>query len=473
MTYAPSRTTHRAFTLIEVLVATIVLGLGVLGLSALFAGAATQQQTAASVSRSVAFTQSGVGLLGEKLSGIYNAGGSATVPDGTWDALVSDDPSTRLGGVLRTAFASFPLASSSQFGFLTDATSGVFGTIEDVPPGVYSLPTTPLRHDRIWIGDGFEIRIRLYTGVFGEGREIAYSMDTRIGPLGDPALQQFLMGNAPPPNLVRLWLNGRYRDPASPGDFVTLNTGFDGGAAVINGQILVPPVTGGNSSWRNGEIVSSGYRWFDDLLVSINDRTQYISSETAPNGRLPVMSYHVLYRESNGIAEVAVLTYSLRPLSALRNRRDELPFIPPDTREDFAADEAVLREIEVRLGQDEAGNYYIVPIEDDNDWVVESGQILLMSSIDGAASAPTSPGVEPDPGADTPVRVLTVRTIDGERRAILEDSPRIGSRSVLENPNDTIDIHVWAVAPLVRSRSSDRTEWQLTPVEASTFKLVF
>lgn len=187
-----------------------------------------------------------------------------------------------------------------------------------------------------------------------------------------------------------------------------------------------------------------------------------------------MMSYHVLYREANGVAEVALLTYSLRALSAPRNREDELPFIPPDTRQDFSSDEAVLREIEVTLGQDQAGNYYIVPTEEENDWIVESGQILLMSSINGAASAPTGPGATPDPGADTPVRVVTVRTVNGERRAILDDSPRVGSRSVLDPTlGATQDIHVWAVAPIVRSKSSDRTEWQLTPVEASTFKLVF
>lgn len=476
MTTAWSRNTTRAFTLIEVLVATIVLGLGVLGLSALFAGAATQQQTAAAVSRSVAFTQSGVGLIGDKLNGIDDAGGGATVPEGVWDALVSDDPNSRLGGVLRTAFASFPLSSSAQFGFLTDAASGEW-VLENVSGTVATLPRTPMRHDRIWVGDGFEIRV-----IFGATNTlnpptVRYAMDTDIGPtpIGDPDLQQFLQGNAPAPSEVKLWRNGDYIPPPnSPGDFLTLTTGFGGGSASISGDYVVWPNPPNGSSWGFVTFRNSGYQWFDDLLVSINDRTQYIPSESVPGGRLPVMGYHPLYREANGQGEVAIITYSLRPLSAPRNRPDELPYFPPDTAADFAQDEAVLREVEVTLGQDTDGNYYITAVDEENEWIVQSGQILIMSSINGAASAPTAPGATPDPGADSPVRVLTVRNVNGERRAILDDSPRIGSRSVLDpTQGATVDIHVWAVAPIVRSRSSDETEWQLTPIEASTFKLVF
>jgi len=478
MTNRHTSHTAGAFTLIEVLVATIVLGLGVLGLSALFAGAATQQQTAASVSRSVAFTQGGVGLIGDKLSSIVNAGGSATLPEGVWDALVSDDADTRLGGVLRTSFASLPLSASDQFGFLTDATSGTFAEFEDLSPPTANLPTTPLRHDRIWVEEGFSVEVQFGSEKFGASATVRYAMDTDIGPppMGDPDLQQFLQGNAPAPNEIKLWLNGDFNPSASAsaGDFITLTTGFDGGnASLASGQFIVPPRPDG-APWQFVKVVNGGYRWFDDLLVSINDRTQYIPSDTVPGGRLPVLSYHILYREANGQAEVAVLTYALRPVSAVRNGEDELPFVPPDTRQDFASDEAVLREVEVTLGQDQSGAYYIVPAREEDEWIVQTGQILLMSSINGAASAPTTPGATPDPGADTPVRVLTVRTVGGERRAMLDDSPRIGSRSVLDPTiGPTQDIHVWAVAPIVRSRSSDETEWQLIPVEASTFKLVF
>lgn len=468
----PAATVHRAFTLIEVLVATIVLGLGVLGLAALFAGAATQQQSAALMSRSVAFTQSGVGLIGEKLSGIVNASGSASAPEGAWDALVSRRPDGGELSILRTRFASFPLGSTNDFGFLVNARQIAISGLNNVPPGLQSLPDTPLPHDKIWIKDGFTIRIDFGNPILG-GQSVEYSVDTDVGPppVGDPVLQAHLKGEGPVPPQVSLWRNG---DSASS-DSLEMETGFGERAASVSGNFVVPtkpPGAPGGPQWQFVTVVALPYQWFNDLLVSLNDRTQYIPSDTVPGGRLPVMSYSVLYRESLGQPEVAVFTYALRALSAPRNREDEPPFIAPDSRAEFENDEAPLREVNVTLGRDATtGQYYIVPVNEKDEWIVETGQILVMSSIDGAANAPTGAGSTPDPGADAPVRVRTVRTVGGERRGVLDDSPRIGSRSVLEDPLKPFDIHVWAVPPIVRSESSDRTEWRLTPVEISTFKL--
>ena len=57
------RASNRGFTLLEVLMAAIVISLGVLGLTALFAGAARQQQVASEMTRSVIATKNAEAMI--------------------------------------------------------------------------------------------------------------------------------------------------------------------------------------------------------------------------------------------------------------------------------------------------------------------------------------------------------------------------------------------------------------------------
>jgi len=456
-----------AFTLVEVLIATIVLGLGVLGLAALFAGAATQQQSAAAVSRSVAFSQEGMAVIGQRLGNLVSASGGQ-LPDGVWDALASDE----VKGILRSRFAMFDKGDINGFGFLVPSTIGLTESLESLTPlmpgASVSLPDVALPHDRIWVKNGFRVVVQ-----FGSDspsfprRTFEYNIS-----LDDPAIQPFLDGDAPPPSEVKLWLDGVF-DSENP---LTLRTGFGGrGAELIAGAdpITVPPGGAGPAGrWEFAFIKVGEYDWLNDTLASVNDRVLTIPSDTVPGGRLPVMGYSVLFRTLNVGVETTIFTYALTPLSAPRNDLDEQPFIPPDTRQDFQDDRSVLREIEVELARDQnTGQYYITTVDEEDDWVLSGGQVLVMSSKDGVANVPVGAGAEPDPGADSPVRVVTVRTVEDERRGVLDDSPRVNFRSVLEDPSQTQEIHVWAVAPIVESRSSDEGEWRLTPIEATTFKL--
>jgi len=152
---------------------------------------------------------------------------------------------------------------------------------------------------------------------------------------------------------------------------------------------------------------------------------------------------------------------------------DELggEFVVADARAEGNPDIRPGLQVELEEMGPYTGQYYITTVDEEDDWVLSGGQVLVMSSKDGVANVPVGAGAEPDPGADSPVRVVTVRTVEDERRGVLDDSPRVNFRSVLEDPSQTQEIHVWAVAPIVESRSSDEGEWRLTPIEATTFKL--
>jgi prepilin-type N-terminal cleavage/methylation domain-containing protein len=462
MTHA--RTQKRAFTLIEVLVATIILGLGVLGLSALFAGAATQQAGAAAVSRSVAFGQGGLAIIGRRIGELVGKAGLTPLPDGTWDALSSDDAD----GVLRSQFALTP--TTQGFFFRQDAYGGTVRVLNNAFVTA-NLPLTPLQHTRV---DPLSLVVRV---IWGDTRSLSpITKLYRLDP-SDPALQSWLSGATDPPATIDLHPFGI--DAGNNNDVIRLRHNIfsaTGELAEIQGRITSPTAPPNGPRWRFVTINVEPYAWLNNTVASVNDRISYVDSETVPGGRLPIMGYAVLYRELPIGVEATIFTYALRALSAPRNQLDEQPFIPPDTRNDFQNDEAVLREVAVNLGRDATtGQYYITPKNAADDWIVEPGQILLMSSIAGVANVTGGAGLPLDPGADTPVRVVTVRTVDGERRALLDDSPRIGSRSVHDRVNSdtqTTEIHVWAVAPIVESRSSDATDWQLTPVEARTFKLI-
>jgi len=85
----------RAFTLIEVMIAIVIMGLGVLSLTAIFAGAATQQQRSTRESQAVSLSRNAEAILSRTLGtlegpGLANAAASA----GQWFPVVSaqNDP---------------------------------------------------------------------------------------------------------------------------------------------------------------------------------------------------------------------------------------------------------------------------------------------------------------------------------------------------------------------------------------------
>src|SRR5690606_14022214 len=69
-----------AFTLIEVLLAVFIIGLGSIGLFALFAGVATQQSRASELSRSVAQAQGLLGTLEGRVGALTDWQNNAGVP---------------------------------------------------------------------------------------------------------------------------------------------------------------------------------------------------------------------------------------------------------------------------------------------------------------------------------------------------------------------------------------------------------
>ena len=87
---------RRAFSLVEVLLAAFVVAIGVLGLTALFAGAARQQQVSSELSRGLSGAISARAVLAPRLGGELTADpgeGGAALDDlqpGVWNRLISD-----------------------------------------------------------------------------------------------------------------------------------------------------------------------------------------------------------------------------------------------------------------------------------------------------------------------------------------------------------------------------------------------
>ena len=81
----------RGFTLIEVLIAAFIVSLGVIGLAALFAGAARQQQVASQTTRSVSMSKGAEALIVPNLGSVQAAGGAANWEDGVWYYVPSDE----------------------------------------------------------------------------------------------------------------------------------------------------------------------------------------------------------------------------------------------------------------------------------------------------------------------------------------------------------------------------------------------
>jgi prepilin-type N-terminal cleavage/methylation domain-containing protein len=505
-TRLPAAQKHkRAFTLVEVLIATIVLGLGVLGLSALFAGAARQQQSSAELSRAVVFSQNAASFLRPKLGQLISTSSTGpTLANGVWDALMTD----MTDNLLRSRLALTPGSASLFFsadGIKTTYVSSdvssppgpiyYYGTTFSPSPGVTARLFDPvLPHSRV-VPDN-NLRVRVDWGAPSGGGPgpgpgpgpiggVVFQPDTDVL-IPDPVVAAY-DATGQIPEFIWLFPGGvnpnksivSFPNPVGgPDPYVKMRLGgMTGEKARIEEVNLGSLYTSGDALKT---VVVDSYNWLNDQVVSINDRLLYEYDETFPGDKRPTTGYSVLYRvRPNGIgAEAAVITYALRPLAIPDLDDDELQFIPPETPQSYP-DDSILREVPATLAYDrDSGTYLIMAKDPLDNWITDPGQILMMSSEDGVASVlPNST----DYGADAPVRVLTRRRVPGSvmgaggqtvNVGVLNDSPRLNRATPiasLTGGTNIKDIHVWGVQPIVRSLGRDRTEWKITPIDIRIF----
>jgi len=485
---------ERAFTLVEVLIATVVLGLGVLGLSALFAGAAKQQQSAAELSRAVIFAQNAEAFLAPRLGDLSKTSGGPSLTAGVWDALMIDDQDHLLrsnfaisGATgmyfqtqgIKTTYLSEQLTLSAQI-----YTKGMSVTTKSGSSLRLFEPELP--HGRIIPDDRLVVIANWGPPTSGPSSPpssgpgaglTVFKPDT----VNDMALANYLNDptSFPAPAQVYLYPNGVNPSDnypplaATDTDYVLVNTELTTGrrASIERLNISSTYNPGPPADVLHGFEVS-GYYFLNDQVVSINDRLLYEDDETFPDDRRPTTGYSILYRvRPDGVgAEAAVITYAMRPLTVPDIDDDELQFIPPETRQAYATNSAILREVQATLRFEPSINSYVIaPTNPANAWITEPGQILLMSSTLGVKLAPTS--ATPDYGADAAVRVVSQRRINGNLVGVLNDSPRVLRNTPVDlsvSPAQK-NIFVWAVQPIVRSLGRDETEWRLTPIDVRTF----
>ncbi len=164
----------RGFTLIEVMLAIVILGLGILSLTAIFAGTATQQQRSTRENQSVGLARNGEAILSRTLGTLEGPGlADAGVNAGQWFAVGSapNDPALTVD-----PFNDPPL---------------IYSVIDAQPlPGWYSVPDPDLdenlRQQGVGLGTHEEIRdelrfdLRQQTSAFGGQRAFSLPHDRVI-----------------------------------------------------------------------------------------------------------------------------------------------------------------------------------------------------------------------------------------------------------------------------------------------------
>lgn len=479
----PSR---RGFTLIEVLMAAFIIGLGVLGLSALFAGAARQQQIATQTTGSVLATRNAAAILAG------NFGAIRARPDLDINVLSNARP-----GVW------YPVPTPAGESYLS--VDAIDGPIDRSLHYIIREPQRTTMYERpvnqAAVGQGF---VNANGGTVPEPFRTGLRAlpHVRVEPTSMPSIDLIFSSTANnrvgylsyinvPMEAVALYLtDSGFPAPLEWPDIFNQNVRanhamfFPGGVVGISDYIIVrvsetpivnPPPAGivgmriapiiGDGTLRIERMELPEYSRRADRLISLDDRIVYRPDAAAKGGQRPDIGYAVLYRRfDSGAAQLGIFTYQLTALDGRTLRpptQDRAVFEPRETLSDFGGNRAPLRVITgVQLAYDDVEkNYYIlVSAADENiNWITEPGQILLVRSRDNDTLS----------GADAPVRVLRRTRVGNQFRGDLDRGPRAAGQSMVPdfNAGTRTDITVWAIQQNAVSGSPDGGQWRLAPLD--------
>lgn len=467
--------TRKAFTLIEVLLAVFIIGLGSIGIFALFAGVAQQQSRTSDLTRSIAklrdvlsVTADDVGVIAEPalaLDPVFDT----IIADGVWYPMFMyrDPTDPGFGYSLTVAPEQSSQFARSRF-FVVDAgeeeiysnpailNSG--GTAYEPRDGSAQSAISPfnwssssgnqindvqifeLEHRRVHLGS-VTVEIFASNTTNGTNRLAATFEDTG-----------FLTN--PPSNFS----NATIQSTTSPGTTITFNyeemawddqSGEPVGLRGMNLQsgILQP------GEWISAIRVRYARR--TDRLIGLSER---LSTITTPAGeRQPDSGVTMLYRRTpNRRTQVLAIAYSITPLEP------RTTFVPDETPigAQGQATNGVLRvSDDYRLAFDDARGEFYLTWSDVDDALVEGDILIVGGDLDATLASLIN-----EQGADNPVIVTRVLREQGEDRAYLDDSPRFRARSMLVNFNSTTPLT--RVYSLRRRAASfeDGSPWELRPV---------
>ncbi|HBS29394.1 MAG TPA: hypothetical protein DEB06_08085 [Phycisphaerales bacterium] len=448
------------FTLVEVLIATFVIALGVLGLLALFAGAARQQQVASLTSRAHAHARNAESILGVNFGNLRNT--SNNFIPGVW----------------------YQLPMQDQFHYLTVNPRRATG-------GAYFLTPSEASPRLVWTVLNFDDADVPVTPDPGNGGIVDLAADAGVRRL-DPASLSFLVtlidtGTRQtvtlPPYVRTPALEPQYTDRPEtsgvasymPGGLPTSQPGqADADYIRVNLELAANGTTPARVLDMNiravdpaGTLVIKSivafYRIRSDELVSLRDRVLFQPDQAAPNGERPVLAYSVLYRTVGSLTQMAVVSYSLTAGSG------GAEWIPPERLSDIQRDPqpTPVRGVRLRLGFDKDRQAYYLTNEgpeEQSAFALAVGQIILIAGTNAA-----------NPGADAPVTVVGQQRLNNQLRAYLDRAPRSGGRNILpaqRRENDQLqNVIAFAVNDVAVSLDNDSSEWRLRALSATVYQV--
>lgn len=464
---------QRAFTLVEVLIATFIIALGVLGLLALFAGAARQQQTATQVTLAATAARNAEAIIANNFGKIQNGSFVA----GQWNPLpiasvqnpyLTVNPSCDPLGPYFLVDSLDPLPRTlyewtETLEYLTPfpALVGFTGN----PPQSFARNLRNIGQRRIDPGSVF-LRVEVtFDPPLGQGVK---RVDTyNYFRLPDEIYQEDSGARLVFP---RDGIPSSLAPPRPLDDFITLDCQFtcNGTQPASIYALRIDAVNQDINKYFISKIELLSYQWRNDQLVSLGNRIVSRLDPAAPNGSRPDIAYSVLFRRLDTASQMCVFTYQLTPAASSAR------FVPPETETLLYGSERFVRppvrRADVDLRFDEQAKAYYVSIGDREEilWAIAPGQVLL------AAERLTPAG----PGADAPVKVVRrERRVNGgtvEWRGYLSDSPRTNNNSLLPHSQrvngQAANIAVYGVNDVIRSLQ-DNSEWRLKPLEAFVFQV--
>lgn len=485
---------RNAFTLIEVLLAVFIIGLGSIGLFALFAGVASQQTRAAEITRAVGQAQ---GLLGSMEGRVGPIGEwvrdngvpasdpvfNAPLVRGVWypgfSYYGSVNPSLTvnprgLDGVLQGRYFTAPKVEEEIFSnppVYTGPGPLAYQPAAAAGLGIASFMTTNTSSASPFVGSAEIVRLpnsraalgtveiefwKSNTTTGGESLAFAVSDIEQLSVITDSDLAADWERVLPlyPPGV----------DPTVTGDpFVTFNyaelansdpqnltlagiDAFNLGAGAIAAD-----------EWISSIRVRYGHR--GDRLLGLGERLVTVPDDTRSSGRRATVGATAMYRITpRGRSQFVTIAYTVNPLDS---RGD---FIPPERPVDRGpqATNGLLRvSDDYELFYDDMRNEYYMTWANDNFALVE-GDIVI---VGGQLELPTNGAINLS-GADDPVRVSRVLDIGGTSRAYLDDSPRVLGRSMAVSPGANAIYRVYTLRRQVEVSDSNGvlSNWELRPV---------
>jgi len=589
---------RRAFTLIEILISASVLGLGVLGIATLFAGAARQQQIAAEqtdAERNARNIEALIGRRFDRFSGLAfdentdpSFMGLPLFATGQWHPVASVPFSGiangRQRGSLSLDMTDNGLVDQSAFGVSSLGDVPLFSLNGGLLKNPWGSSIIPSNVNAIWAGatnanrdtefnagdlrlisnqnlgffsnaipDGrlqpdLSIEVEMWQEVemFGvpEGLVRVPSLDRRfefrnprdiVNLQADPELWP----NDPDPvgtinytqdasrvelvnpdDLTRVpagggleevdntsidgsWITVRVKEPDTndpPRAYINEMSGSDMQIAVRPSAEGVP----GSSRLTIGRIVAKGVETRSDNLLSFEERIEYTPDDAFPGGQRPTGGVALLFKRGVSTDQLMAVSYSLEPLGRVQFNplANAHPFVPPDSfarlydTSNNPAQHGLFSQVQLDLAYDPALETYVVRADEEDEWAIQKGQILIIGARNEQRVNPVTaarPSDFEDAGALSPLRILSTRRpmrgqdigdtgeglgpgpdpdnngSDGRLEGVLSAPPyREGFQFMLENLEETQTVWAWAMRDVVTSDlgADQNVEWRVRPTGA-------